>query len=357
MKILFVTDLHYLPQGNGGCQSLIHELALALIERGHQPSVLTTLDYRGYVGLRTRFLMKVLRQETVRDRMHGYSVYRRWTMSDLRQPIAAIAPDVAVALPKDIYGIARELAALSVPTVAYFQDVFFRQLSGDPGTLKHVRFAANSRFTARRCEETYGLQPVVIPPLIRAGRYLAARNPRYVTMINPHPQKGGNLVLDIASRLPEIPFCLVESWELEGTHRENLHARLRTLPNVKLKPRTDDMKSIYSGAKILLAPSLCEEAWGRVASEAHINGIPVVASNRGGLPEAVGPGGAILDPEAPIDLWVGEIRRLWTDADYYREKSQAALAHAGRPELDSANQIDALLALLREAAPLRPLAA
>jgi glycosyltransferase involved in cell wall biosynthesis len=33
-------------------------------------------------------------------------------------------------------------------------------------------------------------------------------------------------------------------------------------------------------------PSVCNEAWGAVVTEAQLRGIPVIASNAGGIPEA-----------------------------------------------------------------------
>ncbi len=64
------------------------------------------------------------------------------------------------------------------------------------------------------------------------------------------------------------------------------------------------MKQVYRSAKLILMPSMWEEAWGRVATEAQFSGIPVIASNRGGLPESVGPGGVLLDPDGPLEPWV-----------------------------------------------------
>ena len=84
-----------------------------------------------------------------------------------------------------------------------------------------------------------------------------------------------------------------------------------------------------------------EEAYGRVVTEAQINGIPVIASTRGGLPEAVGPGGILIDPDGPIDDWVKAVRNLWDDDAHYAALSAAALAHAQRPEITLAYQIDA----------------
>jgi glycosyltransferase involved in cell wall biosynthesis len=348
MRILFVTDLHYLPQGSGGCQSLIHELAMELLERGHQPAVLAALDYKGALGYRNRILMKLLDRKTIRDDKLGYPVYRRWTVSGaLDDSISVIRPDIAIAMPRDSIAIAKELLRLAVPAIVYFQDVDFPQLSGDPSQLVNVQFLTNSQFTARRYKEKYGIDSVVIPPLIRADRYRTVNNQSNVTMINPHPKKGGNIAVEIARRCPEIPFCLVECWALQDDHRRSLHDQIRGLHNVTLRPRTDDMKTVYSHAKILLAPSVCEEAWGRVVSEAHISGIPVVASNRGGLPEAVGPGGIVLDPDDSVELWVEAVRRLWNDVDYYREKSEAALAHSNRSALDTAGQIETLLAVIQ----------
>jgi glycosyltransferase involved in cell wall biosynthesis len=104
------------------------------------------------------------------------------------------------------------------------------------------------------------------------------------------------------------------------------------LPNVTIRPAAKDVDAIYGSTKVLLAPSRYHEAWGRVASEAQINGIPVLASNRGGLPEAVGPGGICLDYDAPIEQWASHLQAMWNDDAYYALLSEKALAHAARPD-------------------------
>jgi glycosyltransferase involved in cell wall biosynthesis len=78
-----------------------------------------------------------------------------------------------------------------------------------------------------------------------------------------------------------------------------------------------------------------------VATEAQISGIPVIASARGGLPEAVGPGGILIDPKGPLDDWVKAVQKLWQDKAYYDELSIAALNYAQRPELSVAYQMGA----------------
>jgi glycosyltransferase involved in cell wall biosynthesis len=55
------------------------------------------------------------------------------------------------------------------------------------------------------------------------------------------------------------------------------------------------MRPIYARAKALLALSLWWESFGRVAAEAAMNGIPVLHTNRGGLPEAAAASGIKID--------------------------------------------------------------
>lgn len=47
-----------------------------------------------------------------------------------------------------------------------------------------------------------------------------------------------------------------------------------------------DMEPVYDEMSVLIVPSLWQEAWGLVATEAQIRGIPVIAAKIGGLPEA-----------------------------------------------------------------------
>ena len=109
------------------------------------------------------------------------------------------------------------------------------------------------------------------------------------------------------------------------------------------------MKTVYGRTRILLAPSKWEEAWGRVASEAHCSGIPVLGSTRGGLPEAVGEGGLTLDYETPADEWARELKRMWSDEPYYARLSADALRFSQRPEMQLGRQFSIFLDVLNKA--------
>jgi glycosyltransferase involved in cell wall biosynthesis len=61
-----------------------------------------------------------------------------------------------------------------------------------------------------------------------------------------------------------------------------------------------------------LVPSRWKESWGRVVSEAQISGIPVLASDHGGLPESVGEGGFLLPPDE-VDAWSACLKKVTTD--------------------------------------------
>jgi glycosyltransferase involved in cell wall biosynthesis len=65
-----------------------------------------------------------------------------------------------------------------------------------------------------------------------------------------------------------------------------------------------------SHTKVLLVPSQWPEPFGRVAVEALANGIPVVASRTGGLPEAVGDAGILVEDFSNAAAWIAALTEL-----------------------------------------------
>jgi len=65
------------------------------------------------------------------------------------------------------------------------------------------------------------------------------------------------------------------------------------------------------GARMLIQPSF-EEGFGMTALEAMTVGVPVVAANRGALPEVLGDAGALVDPDEPAAI-AGAIERFLDD--------------------------------------------
>ena len=120
-----------------------------------------------------------------------------------------------------------------------------------------------------------------------------------MTFVNPEPRKGVHVFARIAevlsSRRPDIRLLLVEG----AAKRSSLAAlgvNLAALKNLTIWPNTPDARKFYAVSKLLLMPSLMENA-GFIAMEAMTNGIPVLASNRGGLPETI----ARVDGTRPVD--------------------------------------------------------
>ena len=99
------------------------------------------------------------------------------------------------------------------------------------------------------------------------------------------------------------------------------------MPNVKCLPKQQDMRKVYGQTRILLVPSVWEEAFGRVASEAHVSGIPVIASEIGGLPESVGEGGIMIRDFRNAHEWIKAIGLLDTDSEVYQRCSQRGREH------------------------------
>lgn len=348
MKLLFITGQLYLPQMHGGLQTSTDELCRALLDRGHKVAVLCSLAGGGLLALRSRVNMRINKRlhgcKVSRDTGFGYPVWRTWFPWEAVEHVSAKErPDLIVVMAVKPVRMALAAMPTEIPILIQLQDVEFDQHDGRFESLGKIACVANSNFTAEKYRRAYGVNPSIIYPFISQEKYksLSPTTRENVTFINPVPAKGFELALTIARLCPEIPFSFVEAWPLSHDQRRELTQRLSALPNVTLSPPQDDMRKVYGKCKILLAPSLWEEAYGRVVTEAQMNGIPVVASTRGGLPEAVGPGGILLNPDGPLDEWVTAIRKLWRNSKHYAELSAAALTYASRPDISFNYQIDA----------------
>lgn len=357
MKILFATGHGYLPQRVGGSESSSHELILALREAGHHCEVLAQLQGNGWLAFRNRVVMKLTRRPLLADATPGYRVFRAWLpAAQVDRLLGRWRPDVVLVQSGESLRMAQGFVRAGVPTVVYLRDVEFHELGGDPAALPSLGYIANSQFVADRFEAAYGPKATVIRPLFRATRYRTEVEPRQVTFINPHPVKGADLAFEVARLCPEIPFCFVEGWPMNAQEKGALEARVAAHPNVRLQPRTHDMRSVYGATRCLLVPSQWEEAWGRVVTEAQFSGIPTIGSNRGGLPEAIGPAGRILPHDAPADVWAEAVREFWADSPVYREASKAAWSYGKRPEIDPQKQIESLIMTLNAFVTARQMA-
>ena len=107
--------------------------------------------------------------------------------------------------------------------------------------------------------------------------------------MNPEPRKGVLIFVRIAqvlaARRPDIRLLIVEGAS-KARFLSQLAIDLARLPKICITPNTPDARRFLAQSKMLLMPSLMENA-GLVAIEAMFNGIPVLASTRGGLPETI----------------------------------------------------------------------
>ncbi len=90
----------------------------------------------------------------------------------------------------------------------------------------------------------------------------------------------------------------------------------------------DELARLRAGAAVVLAPSRWEEPCPYSVLDALAAGVPVLASDRGGLPEIVGSEGTVAaeDPAA----WTAALAALWRDPAARAARGEEALERARR---------------------------
>jgi glycosyltransferase involved in cell wall biosynthesis len=88
----------------------------------------------------------------------------------------------------------------------------------------------------------------------------------------------------------------------------------------------DRLAEVRAGAGVVLAPSRCEEACPYSVLDALAAGVPVLASDRGGLPDMVGADGVLGADDAGV--WSERLAALWGDRALRQARGEEALADA-----------------------------
>jgi surfactin synthase thioesterase subunit/glycosyltransferase involved in cell wall biosynthesis len=373
MRILLAQNSLYYPAHGGGDKSN-RLLVEALAARGHECRVVARIAVFG--KQEHEAYLEILRSRGVTPHSAGNGIItftragvevQVVTEGNLRAAfttqLEAFAPDVVLTSTDDPPQLLLEAAlAYAKARVVYLARATIAVPFGPdcafPSAAKTERIRACdavvgvSQYVADYMRKYGGIDAVHVPislmepedwPLL--GRF----DNRFVTFVNPCAVKGLSIFLALADAFPEAEFAAVPTW---GTNQED-RASLEMRTNVTLLAPVDDINQLLERTRVMLAPSLWAEARSRIVLEAMLRGVPVMAANVGGIPEAMMGVPYLLPvhpiekyetrldeqmvpvaqvPEQAIGPWREALARLLTDRDHYEEISRrsrsAALAYA-----------------------------
>jgi glycosyltransferase involved in cell wall biosynthesis len=348
LRLLFATGHEYLPQRVGGSELSTHDLCDSLAQAGASVGVLARVRPSGWLHTRTRLARRLLNRQAARDMLMDYPVFRAGDPGTaVLEVLQRFRPDVVIVHPDRAGAILKTLVAARQPTLVYLRDVEFQHLEAGLPDTDTVGYVANSTFVRDAARAAYGIEPTVIPPLIIKDRYWTAGTGDEVLFVNPVSEKGVEMAFAIAALCPERRFRFIECWPLRDDERIALRRRAEAAGNVVIQGTTRDMRSVYARARVVIVPSQWQEAWGRVVTEAQVSGIPVLASDVGGLPESVGRGGILFSPSDGASAWAATIERLYADDAHYQSLARQARDRAAEPDLAPDTLVTGLLKAIR----------
>ncbi|MDR3700557.1 MAG: glycosyltransferase family 4 protein [Candidatus Sulfopaludibacter sp.] len=370
MRILLTANASYVPPRGGATRSNLIWLD-HLARQGHQCRIVSGASGPG-AELRHHASIGVLAVEEPARRVLA-----------LRRQIQEFRPDWVLVSSEDLgHALLREAhhsAAGRVVYLAHTPQFFpFGPASWNPDAqaarlvAEAAGIVAIGHHMAGYILQALGRPATVIhPPLYGTGPFTHYANfaRGRVVMINPSAVKGVSIFVRVAERFPAHEFAVLPGW---GTTAEDRRL-LERLPNVRFLPPAPDIDDVLAGTRVLLMPSLWYEGFGLIVMENMLRGIPVVASDSGGLKEAkagtryvipvktIERYQAVFDelgmpkpvvPENDPAPWFAALEELLADRAAYEKESaasrRAALAFVGA--LDSA-AMERYLAELRPAEP------
>ena len=344
-----------------GISGSMFDLYCALIERGCDVTIFNFYTSKDY----TRYLFKNLLQQVPEQdilfsfencskvRFHGITLYQEMLpfedheLAARSQEILKIIfnrcrqerADIIVTLDDDIICLlAASLLKISgchfIHSPAYLQTFASKHRQYTKLLQARSVFAA-SRFVQHKARELLGIDTAVWYPVINLKKYRAAGGVTKGSAVGFYSfdkHKGADIINALIARMPEQQFIVMG--------RSYAH-NFSTVPeNLTYLGDVTSIMEFYSRIGLLLVPSVAEEAFTRVSIEAAVNGIPVIANRVGGIPEALGESGILIDvnlnekidADAMAEQYRYHIDRLLNNQDLYREYREKALQRAGEFE-------------------------
>ncbi|HVV44424.1 MAG TPA: glycosyltransferase family 1 protein [Bryobacteraceae bacterium] len=244
------------------------------------------------------------------------------------------------------HGLNQRLPALRFRRqVATFHDLFV--LSGDYSTPEfRARFAEQAReaatasdliiavsaFTASQVESYLNVPASRIRVIhhgvmARGGEADERTREKVILCVGALQRRKNQIALVRAFQAAPADWTLVlagsEGYEAEAVLREIANSPIVDRIRVTGYISDEEVGRWYQRASIFAFPSL-DEGFGMPAIEAMAAGVPVIASNRGSLPEVCGDAALLVDPASDAEL-AGAVEMLTRDQDL-----RAKLTAAGR---------------------------
>jgi glycosyltransferase involved in cell wall biosynthesis len=339
MRILLTSNASYAPPRGGSTRSNLVWLQ-HLAQNGHECRVVCAALSEA--------------QDTVSGGIEIFSVADFVRNSDaLRRHIREFQPDWVLVSSEDVSHIllrdAHQIAPGRIVYLAHTPQFYpFGPASWnpDPAAAAIVRAAcavvAIGHHMAGYIERHLGRSAAVIHPPIYGDEPYSQRGGFQrgsVLMINPCVVKGIGIFLALAHRFPQFSFAALAGWGTTHSDRKALSA----LPNITVLESVANIEEVLSQATLLVMPSLWVEGFGLIAMEAMLRGLPVIASDSGGLVEAKQGTGfvipvrplehyeAVFDEnlmpkpvsvEQDIRPWVAALETLLTDQAAYQSEAE-----------------------------------
>jgi alpha-1,3-rhamnosyl/mannosyltransferase len=208
---------------------------------------------------------------------------------------------------------------------------------GLPLTLDKAHLIAVSQFTKQELMDVYNIPDDRITVIYEGldSRFRPISSECASQRLKPFGLKAGDYILSLGTLEPRKNLIgLVEAYEqlpeatknryplavagIRGWKDEQIHAsfnrlfesgRIRLLGFVP----DDDLPALYSGAALFVFPSFYE-GFGFPPLEAMACGTPTLVSNRSSLPEMVGDGAGVVDPENPAQIAEAMVELLEDDS-------------------------------------------